>query len=64
MDFYCRVDWLKTHFFADWMINRLEAERQVRETGLHEENCASFRRAVDARCVELMKDRLPYDMQY
>lgn len=66
-----KIDWLKTHFFADWMKTRIEAEHQVSNehtmfcvcgklaTGLHELYCSKFRKAVDARCVELMKDRLP-----
>lgn len=66
-----KIDWLKTHFFADWMGTHIEAEHQVSNehpmfcvcgklsTGLHELRCTKFKKAVDLRCVELMKDKLP-----
>lgn len=64
-------DWLKTHFFAQYVGLRCRVFNELSDkqpmfcvcgklaTGLHENHCAKFNRAVDIETINRMRERLP-----
>lgn len=64
-------DWLKTHFFAEYIGTRQHVFYELSDkqpmfcvcgklaTGFHELRCAKFNRTVDIETINRMRERLP-----
>lgn len=64
-------DWLKTHFFAEYIGTRCRVFNELSDkqlmfcvcgklaTGLHENRCSKFNRVVDIETINRMRERLP-----
>lgn len=66
-----KIEWLKTHFFADFIFTRKRAFDELSEkqsmfcvcgrlaTGLHMRRCAKFNKKVDNETVQRLSYLLP-----
>lgn len=66
-----KIEWLKTHFFADFTVTRERVFNELSDmqpmfcicgglaTGLHERNCRKFQKAVDNETLQRLSHLLP-----